>query len=195
MKIGNNLLMQSAPQPDCRRTHAPSSTKNKKRERDPEMHSVAKGNQWFFGMRCHIGVDVASGLVHSVVSTAANVHELNTAADRLHGEEKVVYGDSGHLGIEKREEFEDSPCQFRIAMRPGQRRALPDTPEGRLENLFETAKAHLRAKVEHPFRVIKRQFSFQKTRYRGIQKNDHKLKMLFALANLYKIRQRIPATA
>ena len=137
---------------------------------------------------------MASGLVHSMVSTAANVHELNNAAERLHGEEKVVYG-SGHLGIEKREEFEDSPCQFRIAMRPGQRRSLPDTAEGRLEDLFQTAKTHLRAKVEHPFRVIKHQFGFQKTRYRGIKKNDHKLKMLFALANLYRIRQRIPATA
>ena len=93
-------------------------------------------------MRCHIGVDAASGLVHSVVSTAANVHELNTAAERLHGEEKVVYGDSGHLGIEKREAFQDSACQFRIGMRPGQRRALPNTPEGRLEDLIETAKAH-----------------------------------------------------
>jgi IS5 family transposase len=80
-------------------------------------------------------------------------------------------------------------------MRPGQRRALPDTPEGRLEDLVETAKAHLRAKVEHPFRVIKCQFGFQKTRYRGIKKNDHKLKMLFALANLYRIRQRGPVTA
>ena len=79
-------------------------------------------------------------------------------------------------------------------MRPGQRRALPDTAEGRLEDLFETAKAHVRAKVEHPFRVIKHQFGFQKTRYRGIKKNDHKLKMLFALANLYRIRQRRPVT-
>jgi len=188
-------LLQEGTILDATIIHAPSSTKNKKGERDPEMHSVAKGNQWYFGMRCHIGVDAASGLVHSVVSTAANVHELNTASERLHGEEKVVYGDSGHLGIEKRQEFEDKPCQFRIAMRPGQRRALPDTAEGRLENLFETAKAHLRAKVEHPFRVIKHQFGFQKTRYRGIKKNDHKLKMLFALANLYKIRQRMPATA
>ena len=188
-------LLQEGTILDATIIHAPSSTKNKKGERDPEMHSVAKGNQWFFGMRCHIGVDAASGLVHSVVSTAANVHELNTASERLHGEEKVVYGDSGHLGIEKREEFEYSHCQFRIAMRPGQRRALPDTAEGRLEDLFETAKAHLRAKVEHPFRVIKHQFGFQKTRYRGMKKNDHKLKMLFALANLYKIRHRLPATA
>ena len=188
-------LLQEGTILDATIIHAPSSTKNNKGERDPEMHSVAKGNQWFFGMRCPIGVDAASGLVHSVVSTAANVHELNTAAERLHGEEKVVYGDSGHLGIEKREAFQDSACQFRIGMRPGQRRALPNTPEGRLEDLIETAKAHLRAKVEHPFRVIKCQFGFQKTRYRGIKKNDHKLKMLFALANLFKIRQQRPATA
>ena len=107
----------------------------------------------------------------------------------------MVYGDSGPLGIEKREAFTGSAYQFRIAMRPGQRRALPDTAQGRLEDLIETAKAHLRAKVEHPFRVIKRQFGFQKTRYRGLKKNDNRLKILFALANLYKIRQRRPATA
>ena len=82
------------------------------------MHSVAKGNQWLFLMPCHIGVDAASCLVHSVVSTAANVHELKTAADRLHGKEKVVYGDSGHISIEKRQEFEDNHYELRIAMRP-----------------------------------------------------------------------------
>jgi IS5 family transposase len=128
--------------------NAPSSTKNKNGERDPEMHSVAKGNQWFFGMRCHIGVDAASGLVHSVVSTAANVHELNTAADRIHGEERVIYGDAGNIGIEKREAFKDCEAEMRIAMKPGQRRVLPDTPEGKLLDLIETAKAHFRAKVE-----------------------------------------------
>ena len=178
--------------------------KNKKRQRDPGMHSVAKGNQWFHcfaegfacgAMRCPAEVDAASGLGHSVVSTAAHGHELNTAAEWLHGEEKVVYGDSGHLGIERREVFTDSACQFKIAMRHGQRRAPPDTPQGWLEDRCETAKAHRRAKVEHPFRVIKRHFGFQKTRYRGIKKIDHKLKMLFSLASLYKIRQRRPATA
>jgi IS5 family transposase len=188
-------LLQEGTILDTTIIHAPSSTKNKKGERDPEMHSVAKGNQWFFGMRCHIGVDAASGLVHSVVSTAANVHELNTAAERLHGEEKVVYGDSGHLGIEKREAFPNSACQFRIGMRSGRRCALPNTPEGRPEDLMETAKAHLRAKVEHPVRVIKCQFGFQETRYRGLKKNDHKLKILFALANLYRVRQRRPEGA
>ena len=175
--------------------NAPSSTKNKKGERDPEMHSVAKGNQWFFGMRCHIGVDAASGLVHSVVSTAANVHELNTAADRVHGVERVFYGDSGHIGIEKREAFKDCEAEMRIAMKPGQRRVLPDTPEGRLLDLMEAAKAHVRAKVEHPFRIIKSQFGFRKVFYRGIRKNNLKLTMLFALANLWMVRERCPSTA
>lgn len=175
--------------------NAPSSTKNKTGERDPEMHSVAKGNQWFFGMRCHIGVDAASGLVHSVVSTAANVHELNTAADRVHGEERVIYGDSGHIGIEKREAFKDCEAEMRIAMKPGQRRVLPDTPEGRLLDLMEAAKAHVRAKVEHPFRIIKCQFGFRKVFYRGIRKNNLKLTMLFALANLWMMRERCPSTA
>jgi IS5 family transposase len=175
------------------------------------MHSVAKGNQWFhccaegfaYGMRCHIGVDVASGLVHSVESTAANVHELNTAADRLHGDERLIYGVAagfceavtGHIGIEKRGEFQDCVAEFRIAMKPGQRRVLPETPEGRLLDLIETAKAHFRAKVEHPFRIIKCQFGFRKVFYRGIRKNDLKLKLLFALANLWMVRERIPDQA
>lgn len=123
------------------------------------------------------------------------MHELNTAAGRVHGEEWVIYGDSGHIGIEKRDGFKDCGAQMRIAMKPGQRRVLADTPEGRLLDLVESAKAHLRAKVEHPLRIIKCQFGFRKVFYRGIKKNDLKLKMLFALANLWMVRERCPCNA
>ena len=147
---------------------APSLTKNKEGKRDPEMHQTKKGNQWYFGMKVHIGVDKDSGLIHSVVTTAANVHDLTPAAELLHGDEELVYGDAGYQGIAKRPEMEGMAAEFRVAMRPGKRRALPHTPDGRLQDLIETAKAHVRAKVEHPFRVIKHQFGFQKTRLRGL---------------------------
>jgi IS5 family transposase len=144
---------------------APSSTKNEKGERDPEMHQTKKGNQWFFGMKVHIGVDKDTGLIHSVETTAANVHDLTPAADLLHGEETVVYADAGYQGIDKRAEMEGKGICFRVAMRPGRRRALPDTPERRVDGLIETAKAHIRAKVEYPFRVMKRQFAFRRPGY------------------------------
>jgi len=121
-------------------------------------------------------------------TTSANVHDLTPAAELLHGQETVVYADSGYQGIEKREEMKGKAIGFRVAMRPGKRRALPDTPEGRLDDLIETAKAHIRAKGEHPFRVIKRQFGFQKTRLRGMLKNSCKVNVLAALANLFMAR-------
>jgi transposase, IS5 family len=167
---------------------APSSTKNKAGERDPEMHQTKKGNQWYFGMKVHIGVDKDSGLIHSVETTAANVHDLTPAAELLHGDEEVVYADAGYQGIEKRPEMEGKTIGFRVAMRPGKRRALPNTPEGRLDDLVETAKAHIRAKGEHPFRVIKQQFGFQKTRLRGMVKNRCKVNVLAALTNLFLVR-------
>ncbi len=113
-------------------------------------------------------MDSENGFIHSVETTAAHVHDLTPAAKLLHGEETVVYADSGYQGIEKRNGMQDREICFRVAMRPGKRRVLPDTPEGRLDNLVETAKAHIRARVEHPFRVIKRQICFQKTRLRGM---------------------------
>ena len=173
---------------------APSSTKNKTGERDPEMHQTKKGNQWYFGMKVHIGVDKDSGLIHSVETTSANVHDITRAAQLLHGEEEVVYGDAGYQGIEKRAEMAGKSTTFRVAMRPGKRRVLPDTPDGRLLDLVETAKAHIRAKVEHPFRVIKEQFSFRKTRLRGIAKNHCKVNVLAALTNLYLARAYLLAT-
>ena len=142
-------------------------------------------------MKVHIGVDSESGLIHSVETTAAHVHDLTPAADLLHGEETVVYADAGYQGIEKREEMQGRGIGFRVAMRPGKRRVLPDTPEGRLDDLVETAKAHIRAKGEHPFRVIKQQFGFQKTRLRGMLKNSCKVNVLAALSNLFMARRRL----
>jgi IS5 family transposase len=174
---------------------APSSTKHHAGKRDPEMHQTKKGNQWYFGMKVHAGVDKDSGLIHSVVVTAANVHDLTPAAELLHGEEEVVYGDAGYQGIAKRPEMAGKTTEFRVAMRPGKRRVLPDTPEGRLQDLIETAKAHIRAKGEHPFRVIKQQFGFQKTRLRGLAKNRCKINVLAALSNLFQARRHLLAIA
>ena len=144
-----------------------------------------------FGMKVHIGVDKDSGLIHSVVTTAANVHDLTPAAELLHGNEEVVYGDAGYQGIEKRPEMAGKTVEFRTAMRPGKRRQLSDTPADRLIEWCERAKAHIRAKFEHPFRVIKQQFGFQKTRFRGIDKNSCKVTMLAALTNLFLARNKL----
>ena len=195
----NGMAMKQGTIIDATIIAAPSSTKNKRKQRDPEMHQTKKGNQWYhrcaegfaYGMKVHIGVDSESGLIHSVESTAANVHDLTPAAELLHGEETVVYADAGYQGIEKRDEMQGRGIGFRVAMRPGKRRALPDTPEGRVDDLVETAKAHVRAKVEHPFRVMKRQFGFQKTRLRGMLKNRCKVNVLAALSNLFIVRHEL----
>jgi IS5 family transposase len=174
---------------------APSSTKNRRGERDPEMHQAKKGNQWHFGMKAHIGVDAETGLVHSVVGTAANVSDVTQAHALLHGGETVVYADAGYQGVERREENLGRPVTWRVAMRPGRRRALPDTETGRLQAWIERIKASIRAKVEHPFRIIKRQFGHTKVRYRGLAKNTAQLITLFALGNLWLCRKRLALTA
>jgi transposase, IS5 family len=169
---------------------APSSTKNSKGERDPEMHQTKKGNQWHFGMKAHIGVDIESGLVHSVEGTAANVHDVTQADKLLHGKETDVFGDAGYQGVNKREENVDKKVQWHVAMRPGKRKALKiKTAIGALKERMEKLKASVRAKVEHPFRVIKCQFGYRKTRYRGLAKNTAQLITLFALSNLWMVRK------
>ena len=189
------LMMREGTVVDATIIYAPPSTRNRKRERDPEMHQTRKGNQWFFGMKAHIGVDQDSGLIHSVSTTGANVHDVTMAAELLHGEESVVYGDAGYQGLEKREEMAGREVECRIALRPGRRRRLPETAEGRLLDWLERAKAHIRAKVEHPFRVIKQQFGFQKTRLRGLAKNHCKMMVMAALTNLFLARKRLLAMA
>jgi IS5 family transposase len=171
---------------------APSSTKNAKGERDPEMHQTKKGNQWYFGMKAHIGVDVQSGLVHSVTCTAANEHDLNQAEHLLHGEEEYVFADAGYQRVSKRKAFMHSETEWHVAERPGRIRAMKKrTGIDKINRSIERSKASIRAKVEHPFRVIKCQFGFIKARYRGMKKNGSQLNMLFALSNLFQARRKL----
>ena len=152
------------------------------------MHHTKKGNQSYFGMNVHIGIDKDSGLIHSVETISANVHDITRAAQLLHGGEEVVYGDACYQGIEKRAEIADKSITFRVAIRLGKRRVLIKTPYGRLLDLVETAKAHISAKAVYPFGVIKQRFEFQKTRLRGMAKNHCKVNVLTALTNLYLAR-------
>jgi IS5 family transposase len=187
------LLLRQGTIVDATLINAPSSTKNQSGERDPDMHQTKKGNQWYFGMKAHIGVDTESGLTHTVVTTPANVNDVTQAHALLHGDETDVFGDAGYQGVEKREENQDNEATWHVAMKPGKRRALPETLLGELLDQIEHAKASIRAKVEHPFRVVKRQFGFLKTRYRGLRKNTAQIVTLFALANLFQARHRLLA--
>lgn len=168
---------------------APPSTKNRTGERDAEMHQTRKGNQWHFGMKAHIGVDAQSGLVHTLVGTAAHVHDVTQAQALLHGDETDVFGDAGYRGVEKREENLELPVTWHVAMRPGKRKQLPGTPLGELMEKVEQAKASIRAKVEHPFHVVKNLFHHRKTRYKGLAKNTAQLFSLFGFANLMLARR------
>jgi IS5 family transposase len=145
-------------------------------------------------LRIHIGVDAESGLVHTVTTTAANAHDVTQAHALLHGEEEVVFGDSGYRGVEKREEIQEQhpDVDWQIAMMPGKRKALNKSkPSHVLRDKLEKLKAGIRAKVEHPFRVIKCQFGHRKTRYRGLAKNTSQLLVMFALSNLWMVRKRV----
>ncbi|SQS10595.1 IS5 transposase and trans-activator [Escherichia coli] len=171
---------------------APSSTKNKEQQRDPEMHQTKKGNQWHFGMKAHIGVDAKSGLTHSLVTTAANEHDLNQLGNLLHGEEQFVSADAGYQGAPQREELAEVDVDWLIAERPGKVKTLKQHPRKNKTAInIEYMKASIRARVEHPFRIIKRQFGFVKARYKGLLKNDNQLAMLFTLANLFRVDQMI----
>lgn len=161
---------------------APPSTRNATGQRDPEMHQSKKGKQWYFGMKAHIGVDADSGLVHTVIGTAGNISDVSQAAALLHGDEIVAYGDAGYQGVAKRPEHLETPVEWQTAMRPGKRRALTDADEAVEQQ--ERLKASIRAKVEHPFHVVKNLFRHRKTRYRGLAKNTAQLLTLFGLANL-----------
>ncbi len=184
------LMMKKGTVVDATLIAAPSSTKNAEGERDPEMKQTQKGNQWYFGMKAHIGVDAHSGLVHSVVGTAANVNDVTQAGALLHGQEGDAFADAGYQGVHKR--IEAQGPQWHVAMRPGLRRKLNPFIAPHFDALsLEKWKASVRAKVEHPFRVLKRQFGYTKVRYRGLAKNTAQIVTLFALSNLWMARRQL----
>ena len=187
------LLLREGTLVDATLIAAPPSTKNRDRARDPDMHQVKKGNQWHFGMKAHIGVDLDSGLVHTVLTTPANVNDVTQAHGLLHGQETVALGDAGYQGVAKRPENQDAPVTWHVALRPGVRRALPDDALGRVQERIEQVKASLRAKVEHPFHIVKNLFKHRKTRYRGLAKNTAQVVTLFGLANLVLAGWRLRA--
>ncbi len=190
---GKGLLLRQGTIVDATIIHAPSSTKNKDKQRDPEMHPTKKGQQWYFGMKAHIGVDVESGLVHTVTTTPANVGDVTEVDKLLHGKEKTVYADAGYQGAQKRASKRGRT--WYIAAKRGRVKAMP---EGELKEAVkhtEHMKAAVRSKVEHPFRVVKRQFGYQKVRFKGLAKNTAQVLILFALSNLWMARRTLLASA
>jgi IS5 family transposase len=185
------LLLKRGSIVDATIIAAPSSTKNADGERDPEMHQTKKGEQWHFGMKAHIGVDADSGLVHTVKTTAANEADVAQVADLLHGKEEDVYADSGYRGAPARVSRED--LNWHIAARPSDIARMPEGKAKTRVRKEEHRKASIRAKVEHPFRMIKRQFGLMKVRFRGLMKNTAHLLTLFALSNLWMARRPLMA--
>ena len=187
------LLLRHGTIVDAKIIHAAPSTKNADRSRDPEMHQTRKGNQWYFGMKAHIGVDVESGVVHTVTTTAANASDVTETDKLLHGEKLSIHGDAGYTGADKREELEDCTAQWHNAAKRGTIKAMPEDAVKEATQALETIKAAIRARVEHPFRVIKRQFGYQKARFKGLAKNTAQVLTLFALSNLWMARHTLMA--
>ena len=182
------LILKKGTIVDSSIIEAPSSTKNQKKERDPDAHQVKKGNAWHFGYKVHIGVDKDSGLAHTVEVTGANVHDVTMVPKLLTGTEETVYGDSGYLGAEKREDaiiknLAGKKIKYKTNRRPSQNKNKSVRSQAQIKRR-EHEKSSVRAKVEHVFGVVKGQFRYRKTRYRGLRKQTTKLNILFALANL-----------
>jgi IS5 family transposase len=186
------LLMRQGTIVDATIIAAPPSTKNKSKARDPEMHQTKKGKQWHFGMKAHIGVDVASGVVHTVVGTAANEADITQTAALLHGQEEDIFADAGYTGADKRPELEDRDVCWNIAIKRSIIKALPKGLRDLAEPV-ERALAQVRSWVEHPFHIVKNMFRHKKLRYRGLKKNTAQLHTLFALANLVIVKKTLLA--
>ncbi|MCQ1550208.1 MAG: IS5 family transposase [Candidatus Accumulibacter phosphatis] len=186
------LTMREGTIADATIIAAPPSVKNQAKARDPDMYQTRKGNPRSIGMKAHMGLGADSGLVHTVVGTAANVADITQTGEVLHGEEKIVFLDAGYTGVEKREELKDRDIEWVVAEKPSKIRQISeDRPLGRLLRQCETLKARIRAKVEHPFHGVKNLFHFTKSRYKGLAKNTAQLYTLFGLANLVIAKRRI----
>jgi IS5 family transposase len=187
------LLLRQGTIVDATIIQAPSSTKNRDKKRDPQMHQTKKGQQWYFGMKAHIGVDMESGLVHTVTTTPANTADVTEVDKLLHGKESMVFADAGYAGADMR--AAKSGREWYIAAKRGRVKALPEGAWKTAAEHVEYLKAAVRAKVEHPFRVIKRQFGFQKVRFKGLAKNTAQVMTLFALSNLWMARRTLLANS
>ena len=184
------LLLREGSVVDATIISAPSSTKNDSGTRDPEMRQTKKGKNWFFGMKAHIGADRDSGLVHTVVGTAANVSDVTVGNALLHGEETDVFADAGYQGADKRDDA--TGANWHVAMKPSVRKKWKKQPRiGKLLDFVERVKAAVRAKVEHPFHIVKNRFGLKKVRYRGLTKNTAQLFTLFGLANLLIAKRQL----
>lgn len=194
--LEQGLLMTEGTLVDATLIAAPSSTKNRAHARDPEMHQTKKGNEWHFGMKAHIGVDRDSGLVHTVLSTSANVSDISQTPALLHGQETELWADAGYVGLDKREDMKEAlakneqtdSLKLHVAKRRSTITKMTEGWQKTMAQAYEKLKAQVRSRVEHPFNVVKNLFHYKKTRYKGIEKNDCQLNMLFALSNLYMVR-------
>ncbi len=177
------LILKEGTIVDASIMEAPTSMKDRTRERDPEMKQTRKGNQWHLGMKLHVGVDDQSSLVHSLATTPANRHDLTASEQLFHGEEVRGWGDAGYRGMEKREAHKDCQVAWPIAMGLSQRRRLA---RDELERLMEACQSSVRAKVEQVFFSVKQMFDYGKVRYRSLAKNENRLALLLGFANLLR---------
>ena len=185
------LLLRQGTIVDATLIAAPPSTKNRTKSRDPEMRQTRKGNQWYFGMKAHIGVDAASGCVHSAEMTSANVHDSVVTDTLLHGEEEIAFGDSAYASKERSLEADRDEGDVVWATPFKRAKGKELTEEQRRINRNMSS---YRSKVEHVFRIVKRQFGYAKTRYRGLYKNGQQIFSLLALANIYIMRHSLSET-
>lgn len=182
------LIMHGGTVVDASLIAAPKSTKNQSGKRDPEMHQTKKGNEWYFGMKVHAGVDAATGYVHTLTGTSANIHDVSETSKLIRKDDQVVYGDSGYLGAPERDEIKKdevlSQIEFRINKRPSSLKIADNFIGLNWDKKMEHDKSAIRCKVEHAFLIVKKQMGYAKVVYKGLEKNMHRFNILFASANL-----------